>query len=492
MNKTNNEFEIVIKNKKIWNFYNDNKNIDIETANLFFIDFFENIFNHSTKNMDKNINAQILNYMNENQKQIDSIKSNLSTMNESVIKLNNEFTNNMMLQFMNLKKEYIDDVKQIITNSSLTTNDKISSLMDKNNNHIIDKTTLLINDIMPKNMETVNKQMQSTIKNFYSLIMEETKKLSKENSNEKSFNEFISKLDTKYSTMLQGIQQPLFSFFTASENRINNNIDILKESSYNSTLTQNKLSDELTEFLGKYKNSSNKGKYGEENLSTILNSMYETAEIKDTTSLKSSGDFIMKRLDRPTIMFENKNYKNNIDKEEVAKFIVDIENQNTHGIFLSQYSGITFKQNYQIDIHKGKVLVYVQNCEYSLDKIRIAVDIIDNLSVKIQDLNQDDENNSISKDILDSINDEYQVYIQQKENMLTILKDFGKKMTLQIEDLKFPELDKYLSAKYAYVKSRCFTCELCNNFTAGSKQSLSAHKRGCVKKHTNSIVMNNK
>jgi hypothetical protein len=70
MNKTNNEFEIVIKNKKIWNFYNDNKNIDIETANLFFIDFFENIFNHSTKNMDNNINAQILNYMNENQKQI--------------------------------------------------------------------------------------------------------------------------------------------------------------------------------------------------------------------------------------------------------------------------------------------------------------------------------------------------------------------------------------------------------------------------------------
>jgi hypothetical protein len=492
MNKTNNEFEVVIKNKKIWNFYNDNKNIDIETANLFFIDFFENIFNHSTKNIDKNINAQILNYMNENQKQIDNIKSNLSNMNESITKLNNEFTNNMMLQFMNLKKEYIDDVKQIVTNSSLTTNDKISSLIDKNNNHIIDKTTLLINDIMPKNMDNINKQMQTTIKNFYALIMEETKKLSKENSNEKSFNEFVNKLDTKYSTMLQSIQQPLFSFFTASENRINNNIDILKESSYNSTLTQNKLSEELTEFLGKYKNSSNKGKFGEENLSTILNSMYETAEIKDTTSLKSSGDFIMKRLDRPTIMFENKEYKNNIDKEEVAKFIVDIENQNTHGIFLSQYSGITFKQNYQIDLHKGKVLVYVQHCEYSIDKIRIAVDIIDNLSVKLQDLNEDDENNTISKEILDSINDEYQVYIQQKETMMTVLKDFNKKMTLQIEDLKFPELDKYLSQRYAYAKSRCFTCELCNNFTAGSKQSLGAHKRSCSKKYHNSHSMNNK
>jgi FtsZ-binding cell division protein ZapB len=220
--------------------------------------------------------------------------------------------------------------------------------------------------------------------------------------------------------------------------------------------------------------------------------MYQNAEIKNTTGTKSSGDFIMKRLDKPTIMFETKNYKNNIDKEEVSKFIVDIENQNTHGIFLSQYSGISFKQNYQIDIHKGKVLVYVQNCEYSPDKIRIAVDIIDNLSVKIEDLNEDDENNTISKEILNDINEEYQSYIAQKELMMTVLRDFNKKMSSQIEDIKFPELDKYLSQKYAYVKSSCFKCDLCNTFTAGSKQSLSAHKRGCIKKYNNSNVMTKK
>jgi hypothetical protein len=84
------------------------------------------------------------------------------------------------------------------------------------------------------------------------------------------------------------------------------------------------------------------------------------------------------------------------------------------------------------------------------------------------------------------------MYIQQKETMMTVLKDFSKKMTSQIEDIKFPELDKYLSQKYAYVKSSCFKCDLCNNFTAGSKQSLSAHKRGCVKKHPISNVMNKK
>ena len=491
MNETVNEYEIVIKNKRVWDFYNENKNIDIEKANLLLIDFIENMFNEMT-NANSNINAQILSYISDNKNQIQFIKSNLSMVNENLTKLNTDIANNIMVQFMNLKKDYIEDVRQIINNGSLSTNEKISSLMDKNNSHLIDKTTLILNDVIPKNQDVFNKQFQLSLKQFYTLITEETNKLAKTMNNDKSLNEFINNFENKYSAMMTSMQNPLYSFITTSENRINKNIDVLKENSSIALTSQTKLQEELGEFLGKYNVSSNKGKFGEENLSTILNSMYQNAEIKNTTGTKSSGDFIIKRLDKPTIMFENKEYKNNIDKEEIAKFIIDIDNQNTHGIFLSQYSGISFKQNYQIDIHKGKVLVYVQNCEYSPDKIRIAVDIIDNLSVKLEDLNEDDENNTISKEILDDINAEYQVYIQNKETMMTVLKDFSKKMTSQIEDIKFPELDKYLSAKYAYVKTRCFNCDLCNMFTAGSKQSLSAHKRGCIKKHPTSNVMNKK
>jgi hypothetical protein len=355
----------------------------------------------------------------------------------------------------------------------------------------MDKTTLILNDIIPKNQEQLSSQIQTNIKSLYTLINEDTNRLVKNINSDRSLNEFISNFETKYNSMVQTIQQPLYSFFTASENRITQNIDVLKETSSNSFLSQTKLQEELTEFLGKYNVSSNKGKYGEQNLCNILNSIYQSAEIKDTTGIKSSGDFIMERPDKPTILFENKDYKQNINKEEIAKFITDVDNQNTHGIFLSQYSGIAFKQNYQIDIHKGKVLVYVQNCEYSIDKIRIAVDIIDNLSIKIQDLSEEDDVNTISKELLDSINEEYQGYISQKENMLVILRDFQKKMTAQIEDIKFPELDKYLSQKYAYVKSTYFVCEICNTFNATSKQSISAHKRGCMKKHKTTNAMEN-
>ena len=483
MSKTANEFEIVINNKRIWEFYNDNKNIDIETANIMLIDFMENIFNEMSNDINTNINSQLLSYMKESKLQNDYLKQNLIAINENISKINTEMSNNMVLQFMNLKKDYIDDVRQVISNSTLSTSEKLTSLMDKNNTHIIDKTTLILNEVIPKNQEHLSSQIQANIKQLHSLIVDDTTKLAKNMNSDKSLQEFISNFETKYNAMMQTIQQPLYAFFTASENRINQNIEVLKETTSTSLSSQAKLQEELSEFLGKYNVSSNKGKYGEQNLYNILNTIFQTADIRDTTGIKSSGDFIMERLDKPTILFENKDYKQNINKEEIAKFIFDIDNQNTHGIFLSQYSGIAFKQNYQIDIHKGKVLVYVQNCEYSIDKIRIAVDIIDNLSLKIQDLNQDEENNTISKEILDSINEEYQIYISQKENMLVLLRDFQKKMTTQIEDIKFPELDKYLSQKYAYVKARCFVCDLCNNFNASNKQSLSAHKRGCLKKH---------
>jgi hypothetical protein len=299
---------------------------------------------------------------------------------------------------------------------------------------------------------------------------------------EGSLTEFITSFDQKYNAVMQNIQQPLYTFFTASEERINKNIDALKETSTQSLVSKNKVLDDLGEFLGKYKGSSNKGKFGEQNLHSILNTLYSNAEIINTSGTKASGDFIMKRIDKPSILFENKDYDYNIPKDEIAKFIRDVDTQNMHGIFSSQYSGIAFKQNFQIDINKGNVLVYIQHCEYSLDKIRIAVDIIDSLAVKLQDLNMDEDGNTISKEILDEINQEYQGFITQKETMTTLLKDFTKKMNTQIEDIRLPCLDKYLSQKYAYVKANSFNCDICNAFSASTKQSLAAHKRSCSKK----------
>jgi len=66
----------------------------------------------------------------------------LQQVNDNISKMNSDIANNMMIQFVNLKKDYIDDVRQTVNNSSLTTNEKLTSIMDKNSNHLIDKTSL--------------------------------------------------------------------------------------------------------------------------------------------------------------------------------------------------------------------------------------------------------------------------------------------------------------------------------------------------------------
>jgi len=483
MQKKNTAHELVIKNERIWNFYNSHTSINFESANLLLVDFLETMFNKITANESSTINSQILTYMQAQNSQIAQLQESIASIQENITHNNLDVT----AKLVSLKKEYLDEIALIVNNNILNSNEKIASILDKNTELIYSKTSLLFNDLIPKNNEKLHQEIQNNLKSLYDNLAQDTQLLAKNNSCEKSFNDFIVTFENKYASTIQSIQQPLYACLTSSEGRISTNLEQIKETITANAQPQTKIFEDLGDFLSKYNISSNKGKYGEQNLHSILNSLFQSSDIRNTTGQKSSGDFIMKRLEKPTIMFENKDYKYNIDKDEISKFITDVVNQNMHGIFLSQYSGIAFKQNYQIDINKGNILVYVQNCEYSPEKIKIAVDIIDSLSVKVAELNADCDDNTISSEMLDDINQEYQSFIAQKEALSGTLKDFTKKLTTQIEDIKLPVLDKYLAPKYAFVKTRVFTCDLCNNFTTSGKQSLSAHKRGCKKRHSDTI-----
>ena len=483
MTEEHNDYTIAVSNQKIYEFYNKNPNVDFENVNLLLIDFMDSIFNNMTNDLNSNINSQLLSFMKDNQKKIENISTSLNAVNHNVTNLTNDITNNMALQMNNMKKEYIDDFSQIINTNSLSSNEKISSLIDKSNSILVDKTTLILNDIIPKNQDTLQTQIKENLKELHNSITNDTYKLTENMNNKDAQTDFLNNIENKLSTVIQNIQQPLYSTLSASEERLSNSINNIKETTQSSVNTQDKLFVELEGFLGKYKSSTHKGKFGEEQLSSLLNSIYTNAEITNTTGQKAAGDFLVKRVDKPDIMIENKEYNCNIPKEEISKFIRDIEALNMSGIFISQHSGIAFKQNFQIDINNGNILIYIQNCDYDPDKVRLAVDIIDNLSNKLKDININDENINISKDILDGINDDYRSFIMNKETLHTILRDFTKKMNTQIDDLSMPNLDRYLEPKYAYVKDRVFKCDLCNEFIGKNKQALSSHKRGCKKKH---------
>jgi hypothetical protein len=288
--------------------------------------------------------------------------------------------------------------------------------------------------------------------------------------------------------MFQSVQSPVFSFLSASEERIQSNLLAIKENNLTTHTKNAATMDELSNYLKKFNNSSYKGLLGESELDNVLTQMYPSGEVVNTSGTKASCDFLLKRENKFNILFENKAYDRNVNPDEVQKFIRDIETMKMNGIFLSQTSGISRKKNFQVDLHNGCVLVYIHNTNYSREKIQMAIDIIDNLSERIQELDSEEEHeNIISKALLDEINQEYIEFNKQRDEIILTSKDYQKRLISQLENLKMNALNKYLSNKYANVQKTGYTCEYCNVFTAPTKKSLSAHVRACKRQHDISV-----
>jgi hypothetical protein len=71
------------------------------------------------------------------------------------------------------------------------------------------------------------------------------------------------------------------------------------------------------------------------------------------------------------------------------------------------------------------------------------------------------------------------------------IKDFQQKLLAQVEDMKIPSLEHFLSKMYASSSSKDDVCEYCN-YVAKNARALAAHYRGCGQKKqfdiTNTVV----
>ena len=483
MDKKPNSEKIIVKNKRLVSFYSDNPSIDFEAVNLLFLDLIEKLTLDMNSTMTSTINSQILSSVNELKQDNKSIHSNIKL-------LSSDLNNSINSKFQDSKREYIEETKNIIFNNFSQNNDFISNLLIQNTSQLVDKTTILLNDIIPKSNETQYRQLESSMTLFQKSIEEDTKKLLNAVDKEDSLDKFYNVFETKSNNLLL---QPLYSFINATEERINKNVSSINDS--NSISSHEKIFTDLSDFLGKYRNSSYKGQFGENQLETVLNQLYPTGEILNTTGTPASCDFRVNRQDLPTILFETKNYDRNVTIDEVKKFIRDIDQQKCHGIFLSQHSGITSKQNYQIDIKGSNILVYVHNVDYCPNTIKIAADIIDSLSDKLSEIEDSNEIISIPQEVLDDINKEYATFIERKSKIIEYSKEFIKKLSTDVDDIKFPSLSKYLSMKCGSIlNDETITCDICHQFKANSNKALAAHKRACKRKHSqinnSNIVIN--
>jgi hypothetical protein len=539
------QYALTINNEKLWKFYNENPSLNFETTNLLFMDVLSKFLQDANSSLNTNITTQLVDHIKLLQSQIISMTDNFTrTQNETAMNFNyklsefkkdyieevkvilannvsekvaplmkeqnsimldkthllinslipknqddtmvrqiNESMKILQLSISEFKREYIEDVKMILTNNVA---ERVAPLIKEQNSIMLDKTHLLINELIPRNHdETIIKQINDSMKELHNFISEDTNKLLSTSISQQSFNEFISGIDRKFSssivssqTLFGSTEQRLDSSIREIKSSTESQLNYLKELSSSSQNITSSLNNSVSELLKKMENSSSKGKISENIVYNILHSLYPCSQIDFVGTTKETGDIILTRNNKPKILIENKNWDKNVVQEEVKKFIHDVEKNDCCGLFLSQNYGIANKENFQIDISGKNVLIYLHEVNNDAEKIRIAINIIDHFQNKLDELDNNCEVDTISKEILDSINREYQNHAIQKINMIKLIKDCNQKMIKQMNEIKIPSLDDYLSSRYAFSTSK-YTCEYCG-FVGKNQGSMSAHYRGCI------------
>jgi len=471
---------LIITDKTVITFFNENPHLDVNHINHIFIDILKQLSSNLSRTLDNTMTTQIL--------------SIVSDLKGELYKLNSDISSKL-LRLQDAKKEYIDDIKVLFSHSELSTQEKINRLLEKSNDTLLSKTTLLMSDIIPKSNDKNYASIENCIKQFFSAITEDTKQLLKLSEVEKS-GELEDNIDKNIQRMFSNIQQSLFNAIQASESRTFTNIQQLSDNVIMQKQVQETLSAELNMFLNKYKsNSSVKGNVSECELYSLVQKLVPYDFLVSCSAEACSCDLRLTRKDKrlPTILFENKDYSTTVNTDEVEKFERDLKMQRCHGIFISQNSPIAYKNNFQIDVIGNLIHLYIPNAGYDSDKIKLAINMIDSLSEKL-DLAKIDPNEEIyelSIDNFENLKKEYCDFANRKVEMLDLIKVITKQLWDKLDAIEMPVLKK-LTIGNIENKQLGMVCPICNIFNAKNKASLAAHLKYCRTANENKISIKTK
>jgi len=385
------------------------------------------LINEKNNTLLNSVEHNVLNYITNSEERIKNniftIKDDktLTELKNAIYNIKNDISINELTLSNNIQQTILNYIK--ISDERFKDDNIFKELKDELQNIKNDKLTLS-NNLQQTVFNYITNSEERLKNDIITIKDDHTMKEIKDEINNIKHNITIDKL-----TESNNIQQTLLNYITNSEDRLKTNLNEIKNITNNNFTNQEQLNNNLQLFLNQYKVSSKKGEFGEKLLESILTNLFPSSEIINTTGQTSSGDFILKRDNKVKILIENKNYDSiNVPKKEVDKFIFDIEMQNCCGILMSQKSGISLKNNFQIDIKNKNVLIYIHNMNYDSDKILLACDIIDNLTNKINELSNCDNTINISSNSLQLINEQYQRFIAKKEAIIFQINDNTKKL----------------------------------------------------------------
>ena len=449
----------ILSSEKAIAFYNKNPSIDFNFANELFIDVISKI----------NESVQETITVNEIKSILNSINTKVNTLEQGMTH-NNKLIQMTYDQINTQKDHYVEQMKNIIHHSKNESN--ILTLIRETNASLVDKTIYSILQEVPKSNQSITNELKSFIQLQQQTIIQDAVKSFEpfvQNRENNISPEYIEKIiQTNYTTISDKIMHMFQGFFNQDSMFYRNNM-------------------ELKHFLEKQKNSTLKGKESEEKLESCLVSAFPYGTIINKSGEAKCCDYLLERQNKASILFENKDYCNNVPNEEIKKFIRDIEYQNYHGIMLSQHSGINHKQDYQIDIHANNIMVFVHFVNYDESKIRIAVNMIDHLDSIIKKQHDINKEIHISMEQLSEINKEYLHFVGQKKQLIESYKKAYRDHLKQLEEFELPQLTELLNNSFTNIEQTTYKCEICSLYTSKTKRGLTTHQNKCKK---SMIVLN--
>ena len=350
------------------------------------------------------------------------VMNEMKDLNLNMNKLHNDNACAFNLKFAEFKKDYQTDIKLILNNNN---QDCIKPLLSEYNQILQDKTKILLNEIVPKNNEKITNEINTSFGEINKTVME-IKSINMESNNK------------------------------------------------------------VGEVLKKFENSSLKGAISEQITYNLIRTMYAENQIQYVGSTKESGDIIITRNEQPKILIENKDYKAKVDQVEVDKFIKDLKTQNCSGILLSQNSGILNKKQFDIKFYGNNIGIYISFVEYDTDKIQIGINMIDEIKVRIPEIDLTNDTIHIDNVDLEIINKEFNIFVAQKLKHIKSIKDWSKKLISETEEINIPTLYQVLNMYYGSNTPQ-FICKICG-YVGKNQGSLAAHhKKTCKNIEENNL-----
>ena len=453
-------------------FYKKNRNIHFAVCSEIMVDFLESLSTNMVTTMNNSIQGQMIN--------------SIETMGKRIETMNLEISNKMNES----KRDYFENIRLILANETMTMAEKVHSIVEKNNESLLLKTRGIVSDIVPKSQETYARQIDDIMKQTAKEILQETRKLptAMEKKDKDMEAHILASLESQVNKMIASVQTPLFSLIQSNEEKSTNHFQKLRDMIVSQQTSQDSTTHHLNQFLNKYQNNSTtKGQVSETELYCVLQQVFPTDEIIRTAKESASGDYIVQRKDptKPAILFENKNYITNVDTMEVDKFKRDLQAKRMHGIMISQKSNITYKSDYEIEVIDGLIHMYLPNLNYQQDKVKVAVDVIDNMSRVLSFVEEKRVAgvHVFTEEQIEKISEDYNQFIKKKMEILEIMKSNNKSMTEALDNLHMDSVRLTLTEMGLHQDNESLRCKNCT-FVGKNKGSLSAHVRNCKVKKT--------